>query len=396
MLAESRAHLSSTATACSPAGARSSPAPTTASTRTALDAAGGRASPSPRSSTRGPKRPAMLRQKPARRAAQVLTGTRADRLARSASRISEVLVGERDGDTLRDAGRIALRLRPDVAAAGRRPCICSRSRAAGCASMPRRRLHVPGASAQRERSAGACAALCRSPHALRERLCRRRAGRGTCWIAHTFDVIARRDDGFSRRALPSAAGCPAAKAFVDFQNDVTAKDLQLAVREGFRSDRARQALHHDRHGDRPGQDLQHERAGGGRRPRLAKPVPEVGLTTFRPPYTPVTFGALAGPRRGELFDPVRRTPIDAWAEAQRRRVRGCRHLEARALFPDARRGHARRRRPRMPRRARAASASSMPRRSARSRSSVPTPPSSWTACTSMPCATSASAAAATA
>ena len=46
---------------------------------------------------------------------------------------------------------------------------------------------------------------------------------------------------------------------------------------------------------------------------LKKPIPEVGLTTFRPPYTPVTFGAFAGPARGEMFDPIRRTPIHDWA-----------------------------------------------------------------------------------
>jgi sarcosine oxidase subunit alpha len=39
-------------------------------------------------------------------------------------------------------------------------------------------------------------------------------------------------------------------------------------------------------------------------------MPEIGLTTFRPPYTPVTFGTFAGAARGDLFEPVRRTPID--------------------------------------------------------------------------------------
>ena len=48
----------------------------------------------------------------------------------------------------------------------------------------------------------------------------------------------------------------------------------------------------------------------------AKPIAEVGLTTFRPPYTPVTFGTLAGPARGDLFDPIRRTSIHDWAEEQ--------------------------------------------------------------------------------
>ena len=47
---------------------------------------------------------------------------------------------------------------------------------------------------------------------------------------------------------------------------------------------------------------------------IGKPIPAVGLTTFRQPYTPVTFGTIAGHSRAELFDPVRRTPIDSWAQ----------------------------------------------------------------------------------
>jgi sarcosine oxidase subunit alpha len=46
---------------------------------------------------------------------------------------------------------------------------------------------------------------------------------------------------------------------------------------------------------------------------LGKSIPEVGLTTFRMPYTPVTFGAFAGMARGELFDPTRATPMHGWA-----------------------------------------------------------------------------------
>jgi len=48
---------------------------------------------------------------------------------------------------------------------------------------------------------------------------------------------------------------------------------------------------------------------------LKKPIPEVGTTTFRPPYTPVTFGAIVGSARGELFDPIRQTPLHDWAQA---------------------------------------------------------------------------------
>ena len=39
---------------------------------------------------------------------------------------------------------------------------------------------------------------------------------------------------------------------------------------------------------------------------------ELGTTTFRPPYTPVSFALLAGRDRGALFDPVRVTPIHPW------------------------------------------------------------------------------------
>jgi sarcosine oxidase subunit alpha len=47
---------------------------------------------------------------------------------------------------------------------------------------------------------------------------------------------------------------------------------------------------------------------------LGKPQPKVGLTTFRPPYTPTTFGAFVGYHRGDHFEITRKTPIDSWAE----------------------------------------------------------------------------------
>ncbi len=47
---------------------------------------------------------------------------------------------------------------------------------------------------------------------------------------------------------------------------------------------------------------------------LGQSVPEVGLTTFRQPYTPVTFGAFAGASRDDLFDPIRRTAIHPAAQ----------------------------------------------------------------------------------
>ena len=48
---------------------------------------------------------------------------------------------------------------------------------------------------------------------------------------------------------------------------------------------------------------------------LGKEIPRVGLTTFRAPYTPVTYGTLIGHSRGKLFDPTRKTPLHDWEEA---------------------------------------------------------------------------------
>jgi len=46
--------------------------------------------------------------------------------------------------------------------------------------------------------------------------------------------------------------------------------------------------------------------------QLGQPVGAVGVTTFRPPYVPVSFALMAGRNRGDLFDPIRVTPIHPW------------------------------------------------------------------------------------
>ena len=113
-------------------------------------------------------------------------------------------------------------------------------------------------------------------------------------------------------ALPHNRSPAFAKAFVDFQNDVTAKDLTLATREGFRS------IEHVKRYTTTGMATDQGKTSNMNAlaivaADLGKSIPEVGLTTFRNPYTPVTFGALAGTSRGDLFDPVRKTPIHDWA-----------------------------------------------------------------------------------
>jgi len=45
-----------------------------------------------------------------------------------------------------------------------------------------------------------------------------------------------------------------------------------------------------------------------------KIIPEVGHTTFRPPYTPVTIGAIVGREVGKHYRPTRKSPMHEWHE----------------------------------------------------------------------------------
>ena len=105
-----------------------------------------------------------------------------------------------------------------------------------------------------------------------------------------------------------------AKHMVDHQDDVTAHDIRLAAREGFRS------VEHVKRYTTVGMGTDQGKTANVNglailAAALGKSVPEVGTTTYRPPYTPVTFGALAGRDRGVLMDPVRRTAMHEWHEA---------------------------------------------------------------------------------
>jgi sarcosine oxidase subunit alpha len=105
-----------------------------------------------------------------------------------------------------------------------------------------------------------------------------------------------------------------AKAFVDFQNDVKVSDVELAAREGYVS------VEHTKRYTTLGMATDQGKTSNVNglavlAGALGAPIPAVGTTTFRPPYTPVTLGALAGEARGALFKPTRRTAVDAWHEA---------------------------------------------------------------------------------
>ncbi len=119
--------------------------------------------------------------------------------------------------------------------------------------------------------------------------------------------------GTSHTELPTDGNPGRARAFVDYQNDVTAKDLRLAVREGMRS--IEHVKRYTTNGMATDQGKMSNINGLNiAADALGKKQPEVGLTTFRPPYTPTTFGAFAGYHRGDHFEVTRKTPIDGWAE----------------------------------------------------------------------------------
>ncbi len=115
--------------------------------------------------------------------------------------------------------------------------------------------------------------------------------------------------------MPARAGYKLRfKAFLDPQNDVKVTDVQLAAQEGFRSvEHAKRyttlgmATDQGKTSNIPGLAILSE--------ALGQPIPATGPTTFRPPWTPVTMGALAGEAQGALFQPLRKTPLDGLHEA---------------------------------------------------------------------------------
>jgi sarcosine oxidase subunit alpha len=106
-----------------------------------------------------------------------------------------------------------------------------------------------------------------------------------------------------------------AKRFVDHQDDVTVNDVKLAQRENFTS--VEHLKRYTTLGMGTDQGKTSNVNGLGIMGELLGRTPgEVGTTTFRPPYTPVTMGAIAGREVGAHLAPKRRTPMHAWHEAQ--------------------------------------------------------------------------------
>ena len=175
-----------------------------------------------------------------------------------------------------------------------------------------RAIFVPGVSAQAERSAGACNGTFTLAGCLAE--------------GAAAGLDAAQAAGYNSAAEPPPEVCevmespprtvwvvPARRSrmFVDFQSDVTVKDLRLAVREGYRS------VEHVKRYTTAGMGLDQGKTGNVAvlaviADAVGATISEVGTTTFRPPYTPVTFGAIAGRDTADFFDPIRKTSIYRW------------------------------------------------------------------------------------
>ena len=178
-----------------------------------------------------------------------------------------------------------------------------------------RAIFVPGASAQAERSAGACNGAFTLAGCLAEGAA---AGLDAARAAG-FDgapelppVLGESDQAPSRTVwVMPTRGQRRARMFIDFQSDVTVEDLLLAVREGYRS------VEHVKRYTTAGMGLDQGKTGNVAAlavvaEALGADIAQVGTTTFRPPYTPVAFGAIAGRDTGALFDPIRKTPMHRW------------------------------------------------------------------------------------
>ena len=104
------------------------------------------------------------------------------------------------------------------------------------------------------------------------------------------------------------------KSWLDFQNDVKVIDVQLAAQEGFES------VEHTKRYTTLGMATDQGKLSNINglavlSKSLNMDIPDVGTTTFRPPYTPISMASLAGEARAEFFQPIRKTPMHDWHES---------------------------------------------------------------------------------
>jgi sarcosine oxidase, subunit alpha len=176
----------------------------------------------------------------------------------------------------------------------------------------------PGTPVQAETSVGACAGEFSLEKALADGARAGAQAAQLCGFNTEYTVAAPAVQELPTQALMPLWQVPGPwantrgpKAFVDLQNDVAASDIRLAAREGYES------IEHTKRYTALGFGTDQGKMGNVTgmailADALGKPIAQVGTTTFRPNYSPITFGAIAGRDLGDMFDPIRTTPIHAW------------------------------------------------------------------------------------
>ena len=135
------------------------------------------------------------------------------------------------------------------------------------------------------------------------------AGNGVLQGAEAYAQIKHEISAGAIQLMPQGASLKLrSKMWLDYQNDVKVSDVQLAAREGYES------VEHTKRYTTLGMATDQGKLSNINglsvlADALNVTVPQVGTTTFRPPYSPVTIGALAGEARGDIFQPLRRTPM---------------------------------------------------------------------------------------
>jgi sarcosine oxidase subunit alpha len=133
--------------------------------------------------------------------------------------------------------------------------------------------------------------------------------------------------------MPSDKISGKTKSFVDFQNDSTANDIKLALREGFKS------IEHVKRYTTTGMatdqgKIANMHALGIISDHTKTKMGELGTTTFRPPYTPITFGSLVGRNVKTFFDITRETPIHSWHEKNKAKFEDVGHWKRAWYYPN--------------------------------------------------------------
>ena len=236
-------------------------------------------------------------------------------------RVNRIALGRTDGGTVRSGQ--SLDCDAVLMSGGYTPSVHLFSQSRGkLAWNDELQAFIPGQSAENERSAGACCGVFGLAEALADGAEAGAAAAGApaapepTRSSHRIvvEAEARSSDSYLG-ALPTATGPSKDKSFVDWQNDVTTKDLALATREGF------QSIEHVKRYTTTGMATDQGKTSNLNAmsivaQKLGRAIPQVGHTTFRMPYTPVSFGVFAGISRGDLFDPLRTTPTHEWATAK--------------------------------------------------------------------------------